>query len=202
MSTSQLYSPLWWCGRLLSVCEVCRGTYVDAVVAVTRLLLFVLHLCLLRECDGVRLTAMLVWWMDEVWWVQGMWVVHVVQVLCLAQLTYYGWVWCVGWEELVEYVRCVCVWLMAVWKVRGEWMIELGLGFTNPVGTGGGLLDVCRCFGCGGVGRGLEPGSGGVGWCYICASCESGICIGLGGYLRIWGAPSVQSCCTLWIYVS
>ena len=27
----------------------------------------------------------------------------------------------------------------------------LGLGFTNPVGTGG-ALDVCLCFGCGGVG--------------------------------------------------
>ena len=32
----------------------------------------------------------------------------------------------------------------------GEWMRELGLGFTNPVGTGG-VLDVCLCFGCGGV---------------------------------------------------
>ena len=30
-------------------------------------LLFVLHVCLLRECDGVMLTAMLVWGMDEVW---------------------------------------------------------------------------------------------------------------------------------------
>ena len=43
--------------------------YVDAVVAVTvlRALLFVLHVCMRRECEGVRLTAMLVWWMDEVW---------------------------------------------------------------------------------------------------------------------------------------
>ena len=43
--------------------------YVDAVVAVTvkRVLLFVLHVCLLRECDGTRLTAMLVWWMGEMW---------------------------------------------------------------------------------------------------------------------------------------
>ena len=43
--------------------------YVDEVVAVTvmRVLLFVLHVCLLRECDGVRLAAMLVWGMDEVW---------------------------------------------------------------------------------------------------------------------------------------
>ena len=33
----------------------------------------------------------------------------------------------------------------------GEWMRELGLGFTNPVGKGG-VLDMCLCFGCGGVG--------------------------------------------------
>ena len=33
----------------------------------------------------------------------------------------------------------------------GEWMRGLGLGFTNPVGTRG-VLDVCLCFGCGGVG--------------------------------------------------
>ena len=45
----------------------------------------------------------------------------------------------------MEYVRCVCVWLGAVW-MRG-----LGLGFTNPVGTGG-VLDVCLYLGCGGVG--------------------------------------------------
>ena len=68
--------------------------YVDAVVAVTvmRVLLFVLYVCILRECEGARLTAMLVWGMDEVSLlrVQGMWVVHVVQVLCLARLTCYG----------------------------------------------------------------------------------------------------------------
>ena len=43
--------------------------YVDAVVSVTvmRVLLFVLLVCLLRECDGARLTTMLVWGIDEVW---------------------------------------------------------------------------------------------------------------------------------------
>ena len=43
--------------------------FVDAVVAVTvmRVLLFVLHVCLLRERDGARLTAMRMWRMDEVW---------------------------------------------------------------------------------------------------------------------------------------
>ena len=35
----------------------------DAVVVVTvmRVLLLVLHVCLLRECDGSMVTAMLVW---------------------------------------------------------------------------------------------------------------------------------------------
>ena len=68
--------------------------YVDAVVAVTvmRVLLFVLYVCMLRECEGARVTVMLVLGLDDVWWwrVQGMWVVHVVQVLCLAQLKCYG----------------------------------------------------------------------------------------------------------------
>ena len=32
-----------------------------------------------------------------------------------------------------------------------EWMREFGLGFTNPMGTGG-VLDMCLCVGCGGVG--------------------------------------------------
>ena len=47
------------CGRLWSVCEVVVVPYVDAVVAVIlmRVLLFVLHVCLLRECGGAMLTA-------------------------------------------------------------------------------------------------------------------------------------------------
>ena len=41
----------------------------DAVVAVTVMcvLLFVLHVCMLRECEGARVTAMMVWGMEEVW---------------------------------------------------------------------------------------------------------------------------------------
>ena len=58
----------------------------------------------------------------------------------------------------------------------GEWMRELGLGFTNPLGTGG-VLDMCLCFGCGGVGgvggEWLGQGSGAVGWCYVCVSLDS-----------------------------
>ena len=30
-------------------------------------LLFVLHVCMLRECEGATVTAMLVWEMEEVW---------------------------------------------------------------------------------------------------------------------------------------
>ena len=63
--------------------------YVDAVVTVTvkGVLLFVVLVCMPRECNGARVTAMLVWVMEEVWlW----WVIHVIQVLCLAQLTRYG----------------------------------------------------------------------------------------------------------------
>ena len=38
-----------------------------------------------------------------------------------------------------------------VWVEREVSMRELGLGFTNPVGTGG-VLEMCLCLGCGGVG--------------------------------------------------
>ena len=40
---------------------------------------------------------------------------------------------------------------MYVFGSGREWMRELGLGFTNPLGTGG-VLDMCLCFGCSGVG--------------------------------------------------
>ena len=36
---------------------------------------------------------------------------------------------------------------------RGSGMIGLCLGFTNPMRTGG-VLDVCLCMGCSGVGGG------------------------------------------------
>ena len=46
---------------------------------------------------------------------------------------------------------CMCLARGGVGGEGGEWMRELGLGFTNPVGTVG-VLDMCLCFGCGGVG--------------------------------------------------
>ena len=39
--------------------------YVVAVVAMT--VLFVLRVCVLRECDAARVTAVPVWGMDKVW---------------------------------------------------------------------------------------------------------------------------------------
>ena len=80
--------------------------YVDAVVAMTVMpvRLFVLHVCILRECDGARLTTMLVWGMDvvsagHVGGTRGSGIVSsVADVL---------------WMSVVRGVggRCVCVWL-------------------------------------------------------------------------------------------
>ena len=65
-------------------------------------------------------------------------------------------------DMLVRGVGGVCGMCLARGGVGGEvgeWMRELCLGFTNPVGTGG-VLDMC--FGCGGVGGewvgGLDQG--------------------------------------------
>ena len=40
---------------------------VVSYVTVMHALLFVLHVCMLRERDGAMVTAMMVWGMDEVW---------------------------------------------------------------------------------------------------------------------------------------
>ena len=44
---------------------------------------------------------------------------------------------------------CMCLAWGGVGGEGCEWIRELGLGFTNPVGTEG-VLDMCPCFGCGG----------------------------------------------------
>ena len=93
----------------------------------------------------------------------------------------------------------------------GEWMRGLCLGFTNPVGTGG-VLDVYLCFGCCGVGivcgewvgRGLGPGSGGVGCCYVCVSLDS-LCrwqIQVSVYCA-WRIPAHLRCtqCSILLYL-
>ena len=75
-------------------------------------------------------------------------------------------------------------WERCGWR-GGEWMRGLGLGFTNPVGTGG-VLDVSLCFSCGGVGvggvgvecvGGLDQGRERWGWCYVCVRCASGFAV-------------------------
>ena len=63
---------VWWlysCGRPWTVCEVVLVPYVDAVVVVTvmRLLLFVLHVCMLSVCEGMMVTEMLVRGMEDMW---------------------------------------------------------------------------------------------------------------------------------------
>ena len=73
---------------------------------------------------------------------------------------------------------CMCLARGGVGGEGGEWMRELGLGFTIPVGTGG-VLDMCLCFGCGGVGgvggfgAWTSVGNGGVVLCL----CESGFSV-------------------------
>ena len=47
------------------------------------------------------------------------------------------------------------------------------------------MLEVCLCLDCSsvgwGVGGGLGPGSGTVGWCYVCVICESGFFVSMAG---------------------
>ena len=79
----------------------------------------------------------------------------------------------------MECVRCVCVWLgAAVVESVDE---RIGLELYQSCGNRGSVGRVFWLRWCGwyrwGVGRGLGPGSGGVGWCYVCVSCESGLSV-------------------------
>ena len=65
-------------------------------------------------------------------------------------------------------------------------LFGFGLGLYQSCRKHGSVGRVSACFGCGdvdgvdgewGMGRVLEPGSGGVGWCYICVTCESGFSV-------------------------
>ena len=73
---------------------------------------------------------------------------------------------------------CMCLARGGVGGEGGEWMRELGLGFTSGDRGSVGHKSVfwlrwCRW----GVGRGLGQGSGAVGWCYVCVRCESGFSV-------------------------
>ena len=62
-----------------------------------------------------------------------------------------------------------------------ERMSRIGFGLYQSCGNRGsvGRVSVFWFRWCGwcrwGVGRGLGPGSGGVGWCNVCVRCESGL---------------------------
>ena len=91
---------------------------------------------------------------------------------------------------------------------------RIGFGIYQSCGNRGsvGRVSVYGLRGVGGDWVWLGTGCRIVGWCFICASCESGLFvykagprymyIVLGGYLRILGAPNVKSCCTLSISAS
>ena len=40
---------------------------------------------------------------------------------------------------------CMCLDRDSIGRDGGEWMKEFGLGFTNPLGIGGGWTCVCVC---------------------------------------------------------
>ena len=123
-------------------------------------------MCVLRECEGARVMAMLVWGPADVW------------LRCVRRGGTRGSGVLSSADDVLEMsvvrgVGGVCDMYMCLARGRvggvgGEWMRGLGLGFTNPGGTGG-KWDMCLCFGCGGVGgvggERLGPRSRRVGWC-------------------------------------
>ena len=74
---------------------------------------------------------------------------------------------------------CMCLARCGVGVVGGEWVTELGLGFTNSGGTWG-KWDMCLCSGCIGVGgewvSGLCQGLGGWGGMYVCVVSLDSLC--------------------------
>ena len=56
------------------------------------------------------------------------------------------------WMSVVRGMRSWWnVYVFGLGRRGGDWMRGLGLGFSNPVGTWG-VLEVCLCLVCGGVG--------------------------------------------------
>ena len=71
--------------------------------------------------------------------------------------------------------------------VFGSWMERIGFGLYQSCVNRGSVCHVIWLRWCGWcmlVGRGLGPGPGGVGWCYVCVSLDS-LCSVLGRYLCI-----------------
>ena len=142
------------------------------MVIVMNVLLLVLHVCMLRECEGDGNTGVesgrgvgVV--SAHMGGTRGSGVVHSACDMLEISVV-----------RGVGVMTCACVSIGAGWEVlvvRG-----LGLGLTNPRETWGIKWEMCLCFGCAGVGgigevgERLVPGSGRVGWCYVCVVCESG----------------------------
>ena len=105
---------------------------------------------------------------------------------------------------------CMCLAQGGVGGVGSEWVTGLGSSFTNSGRHG--ESEVCVLIAVVWV---VLAESGWVAWVRVWKGgvvlgvwiiCVGGRCkylyIVLGGFLRILGAPSVQSCCTLSIYAS
>ena len=132
------------------------------------------HFKVLRECNGERLTTMQEWRMDE-----GVVVVSAGLVGGTRGSGIMSSVTDVLWMSVVRGmsgVGGVCE--MFICLARGGVGGEVG-GEWNRGSIG--RVSVFWLRWCGwcmwGVGRGLGPGSGGVGWCYVCVSCESGFSV-------------------------
>ena len=122
---------------------------VVGAVTVMCVLLFVLHVSMVRECEGARVTAMLVWgWVvvvsaghECVGGTRGSSIASsAADVLGMRVMRRVG-----GVCDM-----CMCLAQGGIGDEKGEWIKGLGLGFTNPVGTGE-VVDVCLCLGCSGV---------------------------------------------------
>ena len=78
---------------------------------------------------------------------------------------------------------CMCLARGGLGGEGSELIRGFGLGFYQSCENRGsiGRVSVFGLRWCGwcrwGVGRGLGPGSGVVGWCYVCVRCESGFSV-------------------------
>ena len=152
-----------------------------AVIAVTvmHVLLLVLHVCILRECEGGDGNDGVGDGRDVVVVSAG----HVggtTRGSCIVSSAA-DVLWMRGVGEVCE--MCMCLARGGVGVEVGEWMRGLGLGFTNPVRTGG-VLGVCLCLSCGGVGGewvGAWTRFWSGGWCYVYMRCGSGLSVYMAG---------------------
>ena len=103
-------------------------------MTVLHVLLFVLHVCMMRECEGDGNAGD-----GDVGAVVVMSAVHVGGTRGLAIVSSPADV--LGMREVSGTYMC-----LTRGGVGSEWMRGLVLGRTNPVGTGG-VLDVCLCGG-------------------------------------------------------